>query len=76
MSDVELSKEVYGLVRKPAELKVFLAEHPEVNLDLYKKGGCYTSLHCASSGVYHQCTETVTMLLDNKADQRENKKPQ
>jgi hypothetical protein len=42
MSDLELSMQVYDLVGKPAELKVFLAEHPQVKVDLYKDVYGYT----------------------------------
>jgi hypothetical protein len=36
MCDMELSNEAYLLVCEPAELGVFLEEHPYLKVDLYK----------------------------------------
>jgi hypothetical protein len=66
MSDMELSEKVFNLAHKPAELKVFLAEHPEVKVDLYKSGGGYTALLISS--MRESSTDSVSLLLDHKAD--------
>jgi hypothetical protein len=68
MSDLELSIDVYDLAREPAELKVFLAEYPEVKVDLYKTDHRETALLYASRTRVHQLTDSVQLLLDNKAD--------
>jgi hypothetical protein len=64
MSDVELSEVVYYLRFEPAELRVFLAEHPDVEVDLFKIDG-WTALHEAASK--DNC-ESVNLLLDHRAD--------
>jgi ankyrin repeat protein len=65
MSDIEQSAEAYSLVSKPAELREFLADHPELKVDLYKGEKGRTSLHEASIGIK---TASVSLLLDHKAD--------
>jgi hypothetical protein len=64
MNDIELSKQAFAFLAKPAELRVLLAEHPELKVDLYKHAG-WTSLIRAS---WINNSESVSMLLDQKAD--------
>jgi hypothetical protein len=65
MDELKLSKEAYDLARKPAELREFLAEHPEVKVDLFKDADGDTSLLEASR---YNIKESVSLLLDHKAD--------
>jgi hypothetical protein len=60
-----LSKGINDLVWKPAHLKVFLAEHPAVEVDLYKGDIGRTSLLCASYNPVFAAS--VGMLLDHNA---------
>jgi hypothetical protein len=63
ISDLELSKEVFDKVKAPAELKVFLEEHPEVNVSHATDGG--QSLHRACND---GLLDSTVLLLDHKAD--------
>jgi hypothetical protein len=65
MNDIELSKQAFAFLAKPAELRVLLAEHPELEVDLYKDGQGCTSLNRAS---WYNKGDSVSMLLDHKAD--------
>jgi hypothetical protein len=63
---MELSEKAHALVKDPTELQTFLAEHPEVNVDLLKRGTeDETLLYYAA---YLGETASVKLLLDHKAD--------
>jgi hypothetical protein len=65
MSDLELSETAFSLVYSPNELRVFLATHPEVKVDLHRDFRAYTSL-MESAGWSDR--DSVELLLDAKAD--------
>jgi hypothetical protein len=61
----ELSNMVYDMASKPVELGVFLTEHPDVKVDLYKTHWGWAAMHTASR---NNAKESVSLLLDHKAD--------
>jgi hypothetical protein len=62
---MELSERAYFMTYVSADLEVLLADHPEVNVNLYKDGNGGHSLHRTCNEGW---LDSAVLLLDHKAD--------
>jgi ankyrin repeat protein len=65
MSDMKLSEAAYSLVENSAELRVFLADHPGVEVDFHTRLMGATSLFTPSD---HGTITCLDLLLGHNAD--------